>query len=327
MLKDRAATIKARTLRQEESDLMQRLYGYSQGPAFQSDLQSAFELFWNNKQAPAAIPALRPLDMARFFDWYTTDYRTSKDRQRILELFAKDESSNLSSAQLDMVRARQASRLSVYRLLSADDGGQLQLTDVLREGQQSVRDEAWGRVAKPGDLLLTRVIDAGDSPRIETATALLPSEAEEPLKEFAKAHFDRFREERYGASWDDFLSEGSYLLNHYLLSDETKTWQAAIAPPSAYYDGLKVRERMEQAVKERALADQAAKEKEAAEGDEAEEARTSSPIMLPGDVQPPQSSEPADAKRTFAVSPGGVLLPHAPEPEDDEDAPTILLPR
>jgi len=326
MLKDRAATVKERTLRQEESAFMERLYRFSQSPIFRTDLSSAFELFWNNNQAPYAISALTPLDMARFFDWYTTDYRTSQGRERIIDLFSQAESSQLSPLQRSLLEARQASRLCLYRLLDVDTGTRVLLLDLLRSGQQSVLDNTWSRLAKPGDLLLTRVIALPDRPHLDTAAALLPAQAEEPLKDYAQAQFDHFSETRYTAAWDDFLRDASYLFNHYLLGDQAESWRAATAPASNYYDGLRVRERIEKALEQKALADESSKAKTSQASEESGQVPDHSPIMLPGDLRRTPPTQQTEQAKDFKVSSGGVLLPQPAERDEDEPPPTIILP-
>lgn len=326
MKKGRAATARRLTIRQEETDLMNQLYRFSQSPTFHADLQAAFILFWNDSQAPDAIPGLDPLDMGRFFDWYVTDYRTSKDRQRVIDLFYSQEGPQLRPLQLGLLRARQSAPLSLYRLLKAHQGD-LVMTDMLRSGQHSIQDELWGRTAAPGDLFLTRVIEQNDETRIDRVVTLLPPQAQEGLERYAQTHFERYREEHYGSEWDDFLKESSYLFNHYLLSEEAESWHPAIESGSPYYSGMSVRERMSRALEERARteAEEPATEQASADAAESAPERAHSPIMLPADLIDERRKE-GTPKEDFSTSQGGILLPGRPEHDEHEKPPSILVP-
>ena len=300
---------------QEEADLMNQLYRFSQSPPFNADLQAAFILFWNDYQAPGVLPALEPLDMARFFDWYVTDQRTSKERRRIIDLFANREGSQLRPVQLDILRARQEALLSLYKLLEVK-GNELVLTDLFRSGEQVVQGGAWSQIATAGDLLLTRVIELEGDIHITRAATLLPPQAETGILRYMRGHFEPYREEHFGNDWDDFLRERSYLFNHYLLSENAESWRTAVKSPSPYYDGIGVRERMSRALEELKA--------ERVENAGAERAR--SPIVLPGDLIAEQHEKDSATQKTFTVSEGGILLPGRPEPDERDESPSILVP-
>jgi len=295
--------------------LMNQLYRFSQSPPFNADLQAAFILFWNDHQAPRALRALEPLDMAHFFDWYVTDQRTSKERQRIIDLFANREGSQLRPVQLDILRARQEALLSLYKLLEVK-GNELLLTDLLRSGEHLVQGGDWSQIATAGDLLLTRVIELEDDVHITRAATLLPSLVETGLLRYVRAHFQRYREEHFGADWDDFLRESSYLFNHYLLSEDAESWRTAVKSPSPYYDGIGVRERMSRVLEEM----------EAERVEKAVPEREQSPIVLPGDWITEQHERDGATQKTFTVSQGGILLPGRPELDEREESPSILVP-
>jgi len=315
MRKDQTATTRKLTMYQEEADLMNQVYRFSQSPPFNVDLQAAFILFWNDHQAPATLHALKPLDMARFFDWYVTDQRTSKERQRIIDLFANREGSQLRPVQLDILRARQEALLSLYKLLEVK-GHDLVLTDLLRSGEHSVQGGAWSQIAAAGDLLLARVIELEDDVHLTRAATLLPPQAETGLLRYVRAHFESYREEHFGADWDDFLRESSYLFNHYLLSEDAESWRTAVKSPSPYYDGIGVQERMSRALEEL----------EAERAEKAVPEREQSPIVLPGDLIREQHEKDRATRNAFTVSQGGILLPGRPEPDEREESPSILVP-
>jgi len=294
---------------------MSQVYQFSQGPSFNADLQAALILFWNDHQAPEAIRALNPLDMARFFDWYVTDHRTSKKRQRIIDLFAKQEGSRLRTEQLALLRVRQDALLSLYRLLEVKDS-KLVMADLLRSGDRSVQSDAWSQIATAGDLLLARMIEMEGEIHISRAATLLPPQAEAGLLRYTRAHFESYREEHFDAGWNDFLRERSYLFNHYLLSEDAESWREAVKSPSPYYDGIGVRERMTRAFEEL----------EAERVEKAVPEREQSPIVLPGDLITERQKKDSATKKTFTVSEGGILLPGRPEPEEHEESPSILVP-
>src|SRR5712692_7373200 len=73
-------------MRRARNVLFARLADFAQRPRFESDLQAAFQLFWDGRR-DIKKDALNHLEQIRFLEWYLIDYHSSHDRQRLIDMF------------------------------------------------------------------------------------------------------------------------------------------------------------------------------------------------------------------------------------------------
>jgi len=241
--------------------------------------------------------------MEAFLEWYVYDYTTSKGRRRIVDRLAEEEGARLPPELRELLEERRASHLSLYAIEEVAAGGRLQLSDLLLGGQYPALDAGLARLARPGDLLLGRRFgsDEGDG-RISRGTVLLPGAMKPGLLGVAERGFAAYREERYQATWTQFLREAGYVLFHYLLSPEAAAVYERTSSRQSYFDPRPSVEAMHKFM--RRLAEEEASRRKAAAGDDGENEqqalpveRTAGGILIPGRPKPPAAGQ------------GGILLP------------------
>lgn len=299
---DRARTI---SVRREDEVLFARLVAYTQRPAFFGDQEAAFNRFWNGDFGLEALEVTRREDMLPFLEWLVYDYRTSKDKQRIIDLFIAEEETHLTPEQRVILAEREAAYLSVYGIETADPGGTLEVGDLLIGGFHRVQDVGLARLALPGDLLLGRRFGDEVNGRMSRGTVLLPATLGPGLTAAAKRAFTAYRDEHYQATWGEFLREAGVILYHYLTTPEAGEAYERAPQREQYYDPRTTVEAMRRIAEQRAEEDaREAAEAEAKRMEEEEGGLTTPPVE---------------------VTSGGILIPGQPKPAAGSER-RILLP-
>ncbi len=301
---DRARQVRQLTRDRADEQLWLRLLEYLQRPAFLVDSQSAFSRFWNGDFDLRTARVLDRQAFEAFLEWYAYDYPTSKDRQRVVELFSAEQGPRLAPEQRELLAEHAASHLSLYGIEQVSADGQLAIGDLLVGGLFEVHDAGLARLAKPGDLLLGRRFGSDGRGRLSRGTVLLPGALGPALVGVAKRAFALYRDEHYQATWPDFLREAGYVMFHYLFSPEAAAGYARAARHEGYFDPRPSVERLREAKRLLAEADEKERAKAEQDDDDEEEPtsgpafeRTAGGLIIPGRPKPPSGAE------------GGILLP------------------
>lgn len=180
---------------------------------------SAWELFWDNKLPPQAATSLDIFERLRFIDWYIYDYRSSRNRKRIAELFLEEQGSELTSLEQELVREWTETHLSAYTILEIS-GDSIEMQDVFTDEERTVVQPDLAEPPMVDLTLIGRLLPLGGSLRLAPGvTPLSPEQNEDELLGFIQPRYKAWQQARYGADWDDFLGEAGYLLNHFLIQD------------------------------------------------------------------------------------------------------------
>ncbi len=198
--------------------LSQRVQEFGVQPSMAPEYVSAWERFWDKKVPVQAVDTLNVVQRFRFIDWYIYDYRTSRDRKRVAELFLEAHGSELSSLEQDLMGDWVTTHLSVYEVLDASED-HVDVRDVFTAEEQEVSEAGMDEYPIIGTRLMARLLPLGGSLRIAPGATPLPPSDGEGLLEFIQPRFKAWQEARYGADWDDFLGEAGYLLNHFMIRD------------------------------------------------------------------------------------------------------------
>lgn len=198
--------------------LSQRIWEFGSQEDLFMEVVSAWELFWDNRVPLSSMQKLGVLDRFRFIDWYSYDYRTSRNRKRIAERFLDQRATDLSSLEQDLARDWVKTHFSVYEVTGVT-GDQADLQDIFTEQARTINQPDAEEHLIAGALLLARLLPLGGALRFAPAVTPIPAKDKNELTEFIRPRFKAWQEARYGASWKDFLSESGYLLNHFLIRD------------------------------------------------------------------------------------------------------------
>ena len=304
MARDQAVQVRGLSLRRDDELLSARLMAYGQRPVHFVDMRSAFSRFWNGDFTLDAAQALGPGIIDPFLEWYLYDYRTTQERQRLIELFVAEEGQRLPAPLRALLAEREGAYLSLYGIEAVEPGGRMEIGDLLVGGFSEVEDAGLARLAMPGDILLGRRLGDGERARLSRGTVLLPGVLGPGLAAVAKQAYGAYRDEHYQAPWPEFLREAGFVMFHHLLTPAAAEAYARAPQREGYYDPRESVERMRAIM--RRHAEEAAKraaEEEAKRREEQQEPagppveRTAGGILIPGQSRPAQGNE------------GGILLP------------------
>jgi hypothetical protein len=198
--------------------MMDKLLDFSRETRFRGDLESAFDLFWNKTYSTEQIDSLDPMQIMSFLDWYVHDYRTAFDSQRIVELFLVEGAPILSEQELELAKAASQSYLSAHEVTDVDEGRTIKLLDAFQNLEHELPHSPSLAGIKVGQLLLGRLVAAGDFRRFSWISMLVPPEVEDEMRAYVAEMFSAYHEEHYQATWEEFLRERGYLFNHFMLN-------------------------------------------------------------------------------------------------------------
>ena len=197
--------------------MMDKLLDFSREARFASELESAFDLYWNRSYSLENVEALNPMQIMSFLNWYAHDYRTSADSQRLVDVFLTERGSTLSEQELELLEAARNSRYSAYEIMDIERGKTVTLLDVFQDLEHELQYSSVPEGITVGQLLLGRLIAVGDSHRFSWITTVVPPEVEDDLKAYIREMLEKYQEDHFQASWKEFLRERSYLFNHFML--------------------------------------------------------------------------------------------------------------
>lgn len=235
MERDRIAQIERVQWQRSYEALFDQLFLFSRGPAFEVDILSAFNLFWNGSYHMRAVRAIGRRDLLRFFDWYVLDYRTWQSKRTILAEFLAQIGSQFAETERKMLDDWQQSVMSLFCVQEAKAGTFLVLRDLILGGDYRVDEVLWSRMATPGDLLVGHILPVPGGARLSPSPTLLPSAMQDELMQFITAAWQGYQEAHYQATQRDFLRESGHLFNHFLLSKASLA-EDRLARDGKYYD-------------------------------------------------------------------------------------------
>ena len=249
MLIDRAQQSETLVARQEFEDLMDALFSFLQHPSYGLDVDSAFALFWDGDYGGGAAAALDPRDLFRFFEWFSFDYPTHREKRRAVQLFLEEQGPELGEAKRTMLRKWIGAPLSLHRVEDVVAGRSMRLHDLLHEGVERVQDEGLSQSMAIGDLVLGRVLRAQNGARLSATPIALPSSLQSEMVESMERIWEHYREANPEAERATFLRDSSYMLNHILLRQPRGDAKGP-RPSSKFYDASQAQHRLERALRD-----------------------------------------------------------------------------
>ncbi len=206
--------------------MMDKLLDFSRETRFRVDLEAAFDLFWNKSYTLEQSGELVPPQIMSFLDWYVHDYQTSADGRRIVKIFLEEKGRALSEQERNLLRADTDALLSAFKVTGAEPGETIGLLDVFQNSEVELPHTPSLRGVEEGQLLLARLVTAGEYRRFSWISALIPPEVEESFTAHVQEMFAAYQDEHYQAPWPQFLRQRSYVFNHFLLE-----LRGEVAPP------------------------------------------------------------------------------------------------
>lgn len=214
--------------------LFSRLVDFSQRPRFEADYVSAFNLFWDGRRDPKQKNALSAAEVIRFLEWYLIDYRSSHDRQRIIDMFRAQAAGYIPPEERSYLGAWQSAQFRLFEVTDLIDDSGVRIHDLLRDESFEAQDENHTPTMKVGELYMARLIQRDDVREFILSVTSIPAEEKDTLVAFAREKYRAYQDAHFGAAWNEFLRDSNYLFNHYLLnlSGETATASGKVVKPT-----------------------------------------------------------------------------------------------
>jgi hypothetical protein len=222
---DQDAAADRLTTRRARQSLFWRMADFFQKPRYTPDLKAAFELFWD-KRRDMGKGNLSAEESTRFLEWYLVDYRSSLDRQRLIDVFRAQAAGYMHSIERDYLGAWQSSRFGLYEVTEATGGSKIRAQELLRQESYDIADDYFAPMMKVGEVYLARLVPHKDFNEFILAVQPIPAEQKDAWLAFAQEKYRSYADAHFNATWNDFLRDSSYLFNHHLLDLSGATMNA-----------------------------------------------------------------------------------------------------
>jgi len=223
---EQAAKMSRLNTKRARQSLFARLVEFAQRPRLEAEYKSAFDLFWDGRRKATDRGALSSLEAIRFYEWYIVDYRTSDNRQRLIDMFRAQSAGYITPEERDYLGAWQSAKFAVFEVRELVKGSAVHIYDLLRDEGHDVNDDNFTATMKPGEVYLARLVKHGEGTEFLLSVSQVPIEERENILTFAREKFRLYSDAHFGISMDEFLRESSYLFNHFLLNVRGETAQA-----------------------------------------------------------------------------------------------------
>ncbi len=215
---DQAATRSRLNVRRARQSLFARMVDFAQRPRFEADYVAAFNLYWDGRRDITQKNSVNRFESTRFWEWFLIDYRSSHDRQRLIDMFRAQSAGYITPEERALLGAWQSARFGLYEVSAALSHGGVRVRDVLREESRDVHDPNFTAAMQPGALYLARLVQHDDQYEFILAPTGVPAEEKDQLIAFTQEQCRLYADAHFGATWNEFLRESNYLFNHYLLN-------------------------------------------------------------------------------------------------------------
>jgi len=222
-----AATLARLNTKRARQSLFARLVEFAQRPRLEAEYKSAFDLFWDGRRKLNDRGALTSLEAIRFYEWYVVDYRTSDNRQRLIDMFRAQSAGYITPEERDYLGAWQSAKYAVFEVRELAKGSAVHIYDLLRDEGHDIQDDNFTASMKPGDVFMARLVRHSEGMEFLLAVSQVPITERDNLLTFARDKFRLYTDAHFGANIDEFLRESSYLFNHFLLNVRGETAPAA----------------------------------------------------------------------------------------------------
>ncbi|MFN8484664.1 MAG: SEC-C domain-containing protein [Anaerolineae bacterium] len=216
MQQDQAATVGPALLKQARETLNDKLVAFAQAGRFAPEMAAAFDLFWDNRIPLDQFERVAPLQRQRFFDYFLHDYRLSDDG-RVIDRLA-DAGPRLTAEERTVLGQWRKAAIGVFAITRAD-AFSAQVNDLLHGGELTLDIPLPPPLASPTVALIGRLARDGKPYLVRDFAMPLLTEKAQALAEWLKPRFAAYQAQHYGATWDTFMRDESYLVTYFLLED------------------------------------------------------------------------------------------------------------
>ena len=188
----------------------------------------AFEHFWQGKYEPSQMGELDDLEdrgAERFLTWFAFDHPLDDGVTLVERLAAQVATGEIEvePAEAELLAMWRTTRLRAYRVIERHKGKSVTLNDLLTQQQLIVADHGASKRLEPDEVVVGHLVPADTAPNAEQPTyyfagaaAQLTPDTAERLIEFAELYLADLRRTQPEATWEDLITQRSYILNHFV---------------------------------------------------------------------------------------------------------------
>lgn len=222
----RAARKEQKQLENAARGLNKQMIRFSQDERFAVRLAEALPIYWDGYYDMETADEMDMTESLRFFDWFFYDYTPDADTPPIFETWVAEHYEELNEKEQQVVDGwKEMPPPSAYIFNDYDAmNAHFKLTDFFTGEDLIAKSPAGFGYSKKGDLILVRILPAGNELLFSTVGAFVPSDEIDGLKE----KIDAAREEDPDGDFKAFLRRKSYLMVHHAMEKSVDEGRFAV---------------------------------------------------------------------------------------------------
>ena len=203
-----------------EQDLRNSIFEFTEKISIQSQMSEAFHIWKNDAYSISGYFTEDDIDnetFSKFFDWFIFDFKTFKNRKRVVEEFYDENLDNLEEDEKTILMNWIKSCQSYFEVIKVNHGEFCVIKDLFTNEELLVYDRAVSSKIKTLDIIASRPLKTGDKYFFSGIISVYPSIFKQIIINYFKKEFDIYRADKGdNFSVRNFLKDRAFLIGNYI---------------------------------------------------------------------------------------------------------------
>lgn len=198
-----------------EKELKLKLVEFTERPEIQSQTAEAYYIWKDDPNMIIEFSSEDDIDdhtFTRFMDWFMFDFRSLDQKERVIDLFSKDDNTDLSGYEKSLLSDWMNSYQSFYEL-KEKKGTDCILEDLFTGKKLTVRDRNASQNAGISDILFARPLKTGHIHYFSGAVSIYPNLFKQTIIDYFNDEYEQYKNQTGNESGTEiFLRDWSYII-------------------------------------------------------------------------------------------------------------------
>ena len=207
-------------LDQAEKDLRLKLADFSNRTEIQSQIGEAFYIWKNDPELLTENLGNEDIDdltFAKFFDWFTYDYKLIDIGKRVIERFYEEEMHDLSDVEKSLIAEWSQNLYSFFEVEEVAPNEGCSIKDIFTGDVFQIKDSSASLQIAPHDIIGGRPLKVGNNRYFSCVISVYPQAFKALIIDFFNLQFKDYKKNfRRKSALKDYLKDLGFLIGHYI---------------------------------------------------------------------------------------------------------------
>ncbi|MGH7799696.1 MAG: hypothetical protein ACREOW_03580 [Thermodesulfobacteriota bacterium] len=207
-------------LDQAEKDLRLKLVDFSNRPEIQAQIGEAFYIWKNDPELLTENLGDEDNDdltLAKFFDWFTYDYKLIDIGKRVIERFYEEEMHDLSDVEKSLIAEWSQNLYSFFEVEKVVPNEGCSIKDIFTGDVFQIKDSSASLQIAPHDIIGGRPLKVGNYRYFSGVISVYPQAFKALIIDFFNLQFKDYKKNfRRKSAVKDYLKDLGFLIGHYI---------------------------------------------------------------------------------------------------------------